>query len=224
MKGFFIDKRIIQWYPVAEKVVISLNERIKKLRKALDLTQQAFADRLGIKQNTIAKYETNRGTPTTSVISLIVREFNVSEAWLRTGEGEMFTPSPDGALEALAREYKLSPGMYVLIKRLLALTPENQQAAVDFAVKFAEDLNKLTAPAVDTKIEINTPLPEAISSEQAEPDLAAEIAKLKHQNQALAAEIAALKEEDAGMEAAAELSAWPSVSAGSLNQTERAKK
>lgn len=67
-----------------------MNERIKKLRKVLDLTQQAFADKIGIKQNTIAKYETNRGTPTTAVISLICREFNANETWLRTGEGEMF--------------------------------------------------------------------------------------------------------------------------------------
>ena len=67
-----------------------MNERIKELRKALGLTQQAFADRLGIRQNTIAKYETNRGNPTTSVVALICREFNVSEQWLREGTGEMF--------------------------------------------------------------------------------------------------------------------------------------
>lgn len=67
-----------------------MDKRIKKLRKTLDLTQQAFADKLGIRQNTIAKYETGRGTPTTSVISLMVREFNVNEEWLRTGKGEMF--------------------------------------------------------------------------------------------------------------------------------------
>ena len=67
-----------------------MDKRIKKLRKALDLTQQTFADRLGIKQNTIAKYETGRGTPTRAVVSLICREFNVNEEWLRTGNGEMF--------------------------------------------------------------------------------------------------------------------------------------
>lgn len=67
-----------------------MNERIKKLRKTLDLTQQAFADRIGSKRNTIAKYETKTNTPSTSVISLICREFNVNENWLRYGTGEMF--------------------------------------------------------------------------------------------------------------------------------------
>ena len=69
-----------------------LNERIKKLRKALDLTQQEFANRIGSKRTTIAKYETNTNIPSSAVISLICREFNVNESWLRTGEGEMFVP------------------------------------------------------------------------------------------------------------------------------------
>jgi len=70
-----------------------LNERLKKLRKTLDLTQQEFADKIGSKRNTIAKYETGVNTPSTAVISLICREFNVCEEWLRTGNGEMFLPS-----------------------------------------------------------------------------------------------------------------------------------
>ena len=67
-----------------------MHERIKKLRKILDLTQQEFADRIGIKRNTIANYETGRNEPVDSVIALICREFNVNEDWLRDGTGEMF--------------------------------------------------------------------------------------------------------------------------------------
>ena len=54
------------------------------------MTQQEFADRIGIKRNTIANYETGRNDPVDSVVSLICREFNVNENWLRTGEGDMF--------------------------------------------------------------------------------------------------------------------------------------
>ena len=67
-----------------------MNERLKKLRKTLDLTQQEFADRIGSKRNTIAKYETDTNVPSAAVISLICREFNVNKNWLRTGEGDMF--------------------------------------------------------------------------------------------------------------------------------------
>lgn len=66
-----------------------MHERIKKLRKFYDLTQQEFADRLGIKQGTLANYEIGRNVPIDAVVSLICREFHCSEKWLRTGEGEM---------------------------------------------------------------------------------------------------------------------------------------
>ena len=67
-----------------------MNERIKALRKSLGLTQVAFAQRIGVKQNTVATYETGRTTPGDTVIALIVREFGVYEPWLRSGEGQMF--------------------------------------------------------------------------------------------------------------------------------------
>lgn len=68
----------------------TVKDRIKAVRKALGLTQQALADRLGIKQNTVAQYEIGRNEPIDAVVTLLCREFRVNETWLRTGEGEMF--------------------------------------------------------------------------------------------------------------------------------------
>ncbi len=69
-----------------------MNERLKKLRKTLELTQQEFADRIGIKRNTLATYESGRNEPIDAVVSLICREFNVHEKWLRNGgsDDDMF--------------------------------------------------------------------------------------------------------------------------------------
>ena len=67
-----------------------MSERLKELRKMLGLTQQEFADRLGIKRNAVTNYEVGRNAPADMVVSLICREFNVSEEWLRTGKGEPF--------------------------------------------------------------------------------------------------------------------------------------
>ena len=69
-----------------------MKDRIKELRKNLKLTQQAFGDRLGIKQNTVALYEMGRSGVSDGISKSICREFNVNESWLRTGEGEMFAP------------------------------------------------------------------------------------------------------------------------------------
>ena len=67
-----------------------MNERLKRLRKELDMTQQEFAEGIGIKRNTMATYESGRNEPIDAVISLICTKYNVNENWLRTGEGEMF--------------------------------------------------------------------------------------------------------------------------------------
>lgn len=84
--------------------MLTFGERIKKVRKALDLTQQEFADRIGSKRNTVATYEMGRTEPSTAVASLICREFSVSEEWLRTGAGEMFVPAAKDTLGELCAE------------------------------------------------------------------------------------------------------------------------
>lgn len=71
-----------------------MKDRIKKIRKHFKLTQQEFADRIGLKRNSVANYEIGRNTPMEPIINSICKEFGVNEVWLRTGEGgdeNMFT-------------------------------------------------------------------------------------------------------------------------------------
>lgn len=67
-----------------------MKDRIRKIRKELDLTQQRLADTIGVKRNTIAQYEMGRTVPSDAIVFSICREFNINEDWLRTGNGEMF--------------------------------------------------------------------------------------------------------------------------------------
>lgn len=67
-----------------------MKDRIKELRKSLGITQQDFANKLGLKRNTIATYEIGKATPSDRVVSDLCNKYNVNEEWLRTGEGEMF--------------------------------------------------------------------------------------------------------------------------------------
>ena len=126
-----------------------MNDRIRKLRKYLGLTQKDFGNRIGVKGNTIATYESGRNEPIDSVISLICREFNVNEKWLRTGEGEMFRPAPTDALDALAAEQKLSHGEYILIEKLLSLKPEVRQGILDYILEVAAAINETGSAASD---------------------------------------------------------------------------
>lgn len=119
-----------------------MEERIKALRKALGLTQQEFADRMGLKRNTVATYELGRSRPSDSAISLICRTFNVNETWLRTGEGEMFTEREDGMLEHLRQELQLSDSETEMFAVWLELPYEQRQKAIDFAREFMSQIQE----------------------------------------------------------------------------------
>lgn len=69
-------------------------ERVKEIRKYLNLTMEKFGERLGVGKTAISKLENNERNLTDQMAISICREFNVSETWLRTGEGEMFKPKP----------------------------------------------------------------------------------------------------------------------------------
>ena len=67
----------------------TLGARIKVIRESENLTQQEFANRLGTPRSNIGGYEKNARNPSDAMVSLICREFQVNETWLRTGVGEM---------------------------------------------------------------------------------------------------------------------------------------
>lgn len=86
-----------------------MNERLRKLRKALNMSQTAFGKRVGLKQSTITGYETGKRIPLDSVILLICKEFNVNEEWLRSGKGEMFSsPQIGSRIKTLRKSLNLT--------------------------------------------------------------------------------------------------------------------
>ena len=123
-----------------------MRDRIKKLRKVLDLTQSDFAARIGSTQNNIANYETGRRSPSAAAFNNICKEFNVNEEWLRTGNGEMFKAAPSGALDALADTYRLTHGEYILIEKFVNMKPESRQIIMDYIVEVAAAFGNQEAP------------------------------------------------------------------------------
>lgn len=71
-------------------------ERIKLLRtEQLHMTQTEFGEALGVKRDVINNIENNRlknPEKQEPIYRLMCEKFNVSEEWLRTGNGEMFIP------------------------------------------------------------------------------------------------------------------------------------
>ena len=67
-----------------------LNTRLKAIRKSVSLSQEEFGKKLGITGAAISKIESGNRNVTEQMTLAIIREFDVNEQWLRTGEGEMF--------------------------------------------------------------------------------------------------------------------------------------
>lgn len=68
-----------------------MNERIKLIRKALNLSQDDFGKKLGVTRGVITNIELNKTEPKPLFIKLICETFDVSEEWINTGNGNMFT-------------------------------------------------------------------------------------------------------------------------------------
>lgn len=67
-----------------------MNDRIKAIRKAKALSQKDFAEKLGLTDSAVAKYESGDRTPNGAVISAICLKFGVNQEWLQSGTGEMW--------------------------------------------------------------------------------------------------------------------------------------
>lgn len=118
-----------------------MNERIKQIRIALNLTQEEFGKKIGTARNTIANYECGRRIPTNAVINSICREFNVNEVWLRTGEGgdeNMFTKvNQDDRFALSLGKLSLSDNLFVqnALITLAETEPEKLKVIEEFMKK-----------------------------------------------------------------------------------------
>ena len=113
--------------------------RVKVVRKALNLVQTEFSKRLGISQNYLSQIESGAKEPSDMIIIAICREYHVSEDWLRTGEGEMFTRRTGAAAE-LVEKFNFSDITGKLLEAYERLTEDQQAAVLEYAHAFIVSL------------------------------------------------------------------------------------
>lgn len=126
-----------------------MQERIRLIRKNAGLTQAEFAERIGVKANTVTSYETGLRVPSDAVIVSISREFGVSETWLRTGEGEMLEHA-DADTELAKILGQIAGSNDELIKAIIKsywLLDERDKAAVRKMVdRLVDEMGKKNTP------------------------------------------------------------------------------
>ena len=72
-----------------------MGERVKAIRKALGLTQDQLAGRLGIGKAALSMIETGKAGLSARNRNILVQELNVNPEWLESGKGNMFNAEPD---------------------------------------------------------------------------------------------------------------------------------
>ncbi|CDF43255.1 dNA-binding helix-turn-helix protein [Roseburia sp. CAG:182] len=69
---------------------MTINERVKLVRKDLNLTMEKFGEQIGLKKAAVSVIENGKCSVTEANIRSICREFNVDYTWLTTGTGKMY--------------------------------------------------------------------------------------------------------------------------------------
>lgn len=100
-----------------------MNERLIRIRKDLDLTQEQLGNRLGVTRAAISRLESGGRNITEQMIVSICREFNVNEEWLRTGNEELepFNAPDTFSLDEYAKQKGLSELEFDIIKGYMEL-------------------------------------------------------------------------------------------------------
>jgi transcriptional regulator with XRE-family HTH domain len=104
------------------------NRRIIAVRKAMNMKQGEFAEKMGVKQATLSMIELGNNPVSDRYIKLIYLTFGVSEQWLRTGEGEMFVDKSQQNIKELLDIFdRLSPASRKMILDLARTMLANEQ-------------------------------------------------------------------------------------------------
>ena len=69
-------------------------EKIKQIRKTLDITVVEMAEQLDIPKRTIESYEAGR-EPSIKFLTRMCGKYNLNANWFITGKGEMFNTAED---------------------------------------------------------------------------------------------------------------------------------
>lgn len=123
-----------------------MHKRIRELRENLNLSQTAFAARVGMTRSVISNIELGLVEIPEYRISAIVKEFNVNRKWLETGEGDMFLPQSDHAIvDQWMREYNGSPVFRALMTTYLQLSEPRRRLLGELIEEFASAVLKARA-------------------------------------------------------------------------------
>ena len=89
----------------------NIHERLKKIRKYLNLSIREFSKEISYSHSVYGQVEHGDRDPSDRIIQLISSRFNISKEWITTGKGDMFSSEPpDIRLDRILEIYKTIDG------------------------------------------------------------------------------------------------------------------
>lgn len=122
--------------------ILTINERVKMLRKQLGLNQTDFGQRIAVAQGYLTNIENGHREVTDKVQKLICLEFNVSEDWLKNGVGEIFIQPDATIISELSQQYKLDSFEKAMIECYLNMHPDDRKVLKEYVHSLTLALEK----------------------------------------------------------------------------------
>jgi transcriptional regulator with XRE-family HTH domain len=107
-------------------------ERVKEIRKTLDLTMEKFGEKLGVGKTAISNIESGNRNLTEQMSKSICREYNVNYDYLMYGEGEMFDDLPQTIVDELCAQYDLNDFDKALVEMYVSLPAGSRERIKEY--------------------------------------------------------------------------------------------
>lgn len=114
-----------------------MNNRLKELRNALKMSQESFAEKIGVSRITVSQWENGEKPISKSGLKLLYGSINVNPTWLETGEGVMMK-TPENPIDSLNNVNLLVE----LAKRSIdCLDAQTRETIVAFVTELAKKIS-----------------------------------------------------------------------------------
>ena len=165
----------------------TLNERIREVRKYLGLSQKDFAEKVGISQRSVSWGEQPGNNVPDSTIKSLCIVFRISEAWLRTGEGEMLEQPETFSLDRYLKENGCTALEMEIVKAYFELDFDTRQKIFE---SFSHIHSRITAAkeqlaAADTGQQQEAKTPQEMTVAELHAELDRQIAEEKKRAEGL---------------------------------------
>lgn len=121
------------------------SERVKEIRKTLDLTMEKFGEKLGVGKTAISNIESGNRNLTEQMSKAICREYNVNYDYLMYGEGEMFDDLPQTIVDELCVQYDLNDFDKALVEMYVSLPSGSRERIKEYMKQLVKKVGWDTA-------------------------------------------------------------------------------